>query len=200
MTPVHTLKRLADIGPALVRHHKLERHETWSREQIEVLQRRRLDRLLRHAVAASSFYRDLYGGTRPPERARFDDLPVVTKTMLMENFDRVVTDPRLRLPHLRHHVASLTTDTLYLGRYRVFTTSGTTGTPGIFVFDRREWRTALAWRFNATEQARTLARTEEFDRIWRPLVVALDRIGDTYVELHGTEVARFIEASLALDR
>jgi hypothetical protein len=31
-------------------------------------------------------------------------------------------------------------------------------------------------------------------------VVALDRIGDTYVELHGTEVARFIEASLALDR
>jgi phenylacetate-coenzyme A ligase PaaK-like adenylate-forming protein len=144
MMPVYTLKRLTDIGPALVRHHELERHESWTREQIELLQRRRLDRLLRHAVDASPFYRDLYGGKRPPDGARLDDLPVVTKTMLMENFDRVVTDPRLRLADLRQHVAGLTTDTLYLGRYRVFTTSGTTGTPGIVAFDRREWRTALA--------------------------------------------------------
>lgn len=150
MNASYSLKRLADMGSALMQHRELERRETWTRERIEELQRRRLDRLLRHAVDASPFYRDLYGGRLSPGTA-IEDLPLTTKPVLMEQFDRVVIDPRLRLPELRRHVAGLTKDELYLGRYRVFATSGHTGVPGIFVFDRREWRASLAsalrWMF-----------------------------------------------------
>jgi phenylacetate-coenzyme A ligase PaaK-like adenylate-forming protein len=133
-----------------MQHRELERREAWTREQIEDLQRRRLDRLLRHAVEASPFYRDLYGERLSPGTA-IQDLPVTTKPVLMDQFDRVVIDPRLRLSDLRRHVAGLTRDELYLGRYRVFATSGHTGVPGIFIFDRREWRASLAsalrWMF-----------------------------------------------------
>jgi phenylacetate-coenzyme A ligase PaaK-like adenylate-forming protein len=144
MRPVSTIKRLTDLGPALVQLRELERHDAWNYGQIQDLQRERLNRLLRHVMASSPFYRDLYSGTVPRDGARLEDLPVVTKAMAMENFARVVTDPRLRLADLRRHVAGPTSDALYLGRYRVFATSGHTGVPGIFVFDRREWRTALA--------------------------------------------------------
>lgn len=144
MRPVSTIKRLTDLGPTLVQHRELERHDAWNYGQIQDLQRERLNRLLRHAVASSPFYRDLYGGTVPKDGVRLEELPVVTKAMVMENFARVVTDPRLRLAELRRHIAGPTSDALYLGRYRVFATSGHTGVPGIFVFDRREWRTALA--------------------------------------------------------
>lgn len=143
MRPFATVKRLTDIVPALVQHHELERHEAWNNDQIDHLQRGRLDRLVQHAVASSPFYRDLYG-TVPKSGVRLEDLPVVTKAKVMENFDRIVTVPRLRLTDLRRHVERLTGDALYLGRYRVFATSGHTGLPGIFVFDRQEWRTALA--------------------------------------------------------
>jgi phenylacetate-CoA ligase len=144
MRTVYTAKRLEDVGRALVQHRELERHDAWNFGQIQDLQRERLNRLLRHAVASSPFYRDLYGQTVPKDGVHMEDLPVVTKAMVMENFARVVTDPRLRLAQLRRHVEGLTTDALYLGRYRVFATSGHTGVPGIFVFDRREWTTALA--------------------------------------------------------
>jgi phenylacetate-CoA ligase len=138
-----TLKRFADIASALRQHRELERYETWTRDELHELQRRRLDRLLGYAVASSPFYRDLYGGPVPPGTT-LENLPVITKSIVMDHFDRVVTDPRLHLTDLRRHVADLTSDTLYLGRYRVFATSGHTGVPGIFVFDHREWRTCLA--------------------------------------------------------
>jgi hypothetical protein len=55
------------------------------------------------------------------------------------------------------------------------------------------------WRMNATEQARRLARTEEFRSVWTPLVVAFKRLGEKYLDLKGAEaVERFIERSVAL--
>jgi hypothetical protein len=54
------------------------------------------------------------------------------------------------------------------------------------------------WEWNATEQARRLARTEEFRSVWTPLVVALKDLGEEYVDLHGDEVDAFIERSVAL--
>jgi hypothetical protein len=50
----------------------------------------------------------------------------------------------------------------------------------------------LAWRMNATEQARRLARTEAFAYTWRTIVVALHDLGERYVELHGDEVDAFL--------
>jgi hypothetical protein len=57
-----------------------------------------------------------------------------------------------------------------------------------------------AWRMNATDAARRLAKTEEFASTWRALVVAPESLGDGFVELEGDEVAGFIEGRLALLR
>ena len=62
----------------------------------------------------------------------------------MENFDEVVTDPRLRLADLEAHLERLSGDELFLGRYRAMSTGGSTGRKGVFVADREEWRHYLA--------------------------------------------------------
>lgn len=49
-----------------------------------------------------------------------------------------MTDRRLRRDELLIHVETLTGDSLYLGRYRAMTTSGSSGRKGLFVYDRPE--------------------------------------------------------------
>jgi hypothetical protein len=41
----------------------------------------------------------------------------------------------------------------------------------------------LAWRMNATEQARRLARTPAFGALWRTFVVRLHDLGEEYLEI-----------------
>jgi phenylacetate-coenzyme A ligase PaaK-like adenylate-forming protein len=94
------------------------------------LQRERLHRLVRHARTASPYYRSLYQGLP----ARVSDpsvLPPVVKQDLMAHFDDWVTDPDLTLAALRRDFLSDLSlmGSPYLGRYHVFTTSGTTGEP-----------------------------------------------------------------------
>jgi hypothetical protein len=52
------------------------------------------------------------------------------------------------------------------------------------------------WRFISTEGARDLAAHEPFSHTWRLLVVALSRLGERYLELHGAEVDAFITSVL----
>lgn len=100
-------------------------------------QRRRLAALIAYARARSPYYRDLY--RRLP--ATVDDVraaPVVTKPELMARFDDWVTDRAVTRAGVEAYVADpalIGKD--YLGRYAVWTTSGTTGKPGIFAHDRR---------------------------------------------------------------
>jgi phenylacetate-CoA ligase len=67
-------------------------------------------------------------------------LPVLDKTLLMEHFDELVCDPRLRRDQLLDWAGQLTHDQLYLNRYRVTLTSGSSGRPGLFVYDAPGWR------------------------------------------------------------
>ena len=70
---------------------------------------------------------------------------------MMDRFDELVTDPRLRRDELLAHVEGLTGDALHLGRYRAMTTSGSSGRKGLFVYDRPAWAALIAQflRYNA---------------------------------------------------
>ena len=57
----------------------------------------------------------------------------------MDRFDEFVTDRRLRLEDLLDHLNEIQDDALYLGEYRVMTTSGSSGRKAVFVYDRRGW-------------------------------------------------------------
>jgi phenylacetate-CoA ligase len=69
---------------------------------------------------------------------------VLTKSMLMEHFDDLVTDRSISLEAVRRHVEQSTTGELFLDRYRVTATSGSSGHPGFFLYTQPEWLTIMA--------------------------------------------------------
>lgn len=104
------------------------------------LQGRRSAALLRHARSASPYFRRLLRD-HPDEIPSWTDVPPTTKATLMANFDDWVTDPRLRRDRLEREFLSRPEllGHAYLHRYRVFTTSGTTGSPAVIVHDPPSW-------------------------------------------------------------
>jgi putative adenylate-forming enzyme len=120
---------------------QLRAHERWTREQLDSYQQRRLEHLRQHVYKHSPFYQEFHRGLmdRP-----LSELPVLTKAMVMEHFDDLVTDRNLKLEDIRSSLAAQQSNTLYLDRYWVAATSGSTGKPGIFVFSRSEWATIIA--------------------------------------------------------
>jgi phenylacetate-coenzyme A ligase PaaK-like adenylate-forming protein len=122
--------------------------DRWSRDRLLEEQRRRLTGLLEHAVSASPYYRQTLGRAALAENVSLDQLPTLSKEMLMAQFDRVVADPRLRLAALEAHATGDDPAALFARAFHVFSTSGTTGRRGVFPqlaaeFD--QWL-AAAWR------------------------------------------------------
>jgi phenylacetate-CoA ligase len=102
---------------------------------ITARQQARLATLIEFARARSPFYAKLYNQL-PTHINNLRDLPPVAKPELMANFDAWVTDSEVTKAGVDTFVADNTlVGHLYMGRYAVWTTSGTTGEPGIFVHD-----------------------------------------------------------------
>jgi len=123
--------RLAAEAAAL-----LER-DRWSREELVDHQRERARALIRHAVSHSPYYREALGPGA--ETAELSDLPTLSKRVLMEQFDRIVTDRSLRVAELELFLARADAGALYRGEYRIFSTSGATGVPGLFLYSQAEF-------------------------------------------------------------
>ena len=95
----------------------------------------RLRSLVRFARATSPYYRRRYAHL-PAADVALDRLPVVTKAQLMEHFDDWCTDARIRRDDVERFLADRTRIGMpFLGRYPVWRSSGSTGTPGIFLQD-----------------------------------------------------------------
>ena len=142
MTLTYQRKRLADFAAGARLSRELAERERWPRERLARFQQERLDELVGHAVQRSAFYGERIG--RPTGPVELRRLPTLDKATMMERFDELVTDPRLRRDELLAHVETLTGDALHLGRYRAMTTSGSSGRKGLFVYDRPAWRALIA--------------------------------------------------------
>jgi phenylacetate-CoA ligase len=96
------------------------------------------------ARSRSRLYRSLYEGL-PSTVDDSRSLPPVTKGLLMEDFDGWVTDSAVTRAGAEAFAAerALSGD-LFLGRYAVWTTSGTTGRPALFVHERDAMAVYLA--------------------------------------------------------
>jgi phenylacetate-CoA ligase len=140
----YQFKRTQDVIRAVMMLIKLNKRNQWTREKLEYFQRQQLSSLVSYATRYSPFYQELYKNIRIDQAIVLSDLPMIDKATMMENFDRFVTDPRLKLMELQTHIRQLTGDEYYLGKYRVVTTSGSSGLKGVFVFNRKEWSTILA--------------------------------------------------------
>jgi phenylacetate-CoA ligase len=128
-------RRLTDATRGLVQARARARCDRWTRERMRAHQQQRLDALARHAAEHSPFWRERLG-TGPIDLAA---LPVLDKATLMARFDDMVCDRRLRRDELLAHIDGLDRDALYLGRYRVMASSGSSGRKALFVYDRAGW-------------------------------------------------------------
>ena len=111
------------------------------------MQQRHFQRLLAQVWRRSPFYREYYAGHGIREEHLRDvsvaDLPLLPKKVLIDNFDRAVTDARLRrtdveawLNHNRNPRDSFCSATIVLHG------SGTSGDLGIFAYDHKAWTIA----------------------------------------------------------
>ncbi|HXQ54431.1 MAG TPA: hypothetical protein VOA19_01210, partial [Actinomycetes bacterium] len=148
-------RRLADTAVALRLARSQVSREHGPRAQLAAHQQPRLEAVVRHAASHSPFYRRWFAETGPLGNGpvELQRLPVLDKALLMEHFDELACDPRLRRDRLLDWVGQLTRDRLYLGRYRVLLTSGSSGRPGLFVYDAAGWRSIIAQQLHSSTWA-----------------------------------------------
>jgi phenylacetate-coenzyme A ligase PaaK-like adenylate-forming protein len=119
-------------------------HDAWTRERLLAHQHERLRELLRHATAHSPYYRETLGvGATEPD-VELAALPTLSKAAFVEHFDAIATDPQLRTAEIEAHLAGPHAAEPYLGRYSLFSTSGTSGLRGLMAYDAKDMALGIA--------------------------------------------------------
>ena len=112
----------------LYRASRSIRHaQSLSRSDMLALQEKRWRALAHQAFATSPFYRRQLAGL-DLNRCALSDIPVLTKATLVQHWDEIVPDPRLRWAALEQHLKNKENwGKLLNGRWMVSMTSGTSG-------------------------------------------------------------------------
>ena len=144
----------------------------WPVEHVARLQRRRLRRLVRHAVKHSPFYGEKYRRVKIQD-VDLEHLPPTNKTELMANFDRLVTDGAVRRKDLEqfiHGPGNL--GKYFIGRYAVSHTSGSQGQPMLIVQEPRHLELLFALQTTRGNAAMAGPVRESLRRWLRPARLA----------------------------
>jgi len=144
MTATVVPARPAGVEPLRALTGELLARDGWSRERLLAHQRERMLATLRHAVSASPWYRGVLGRDAAAPDVDLQALPTLSKETLVEHFDEIVTDPRLRRSDVQAHLAGPRAGELLFGEYRAFSTSGTTGLRGLMLYDRDDMALGIA--------------------------------------------------------
>jgi phenylacetate-coenzyme A ligase PaaK-like adenylate-forming protein len=118
----------------------------WPVERIAEHRQAELRHLVKVARDLSPWHRKRLNGVDLDtlDEAALAELPSMTKHDVMEHWDEIATDDRLRLDVAEDHLDRLTSDAYLLDRYHVVTTGGSTGRPGVFVYDWDAWTIVYA--------------------------------------------------------
>jgi phenylacetate-coenzyme A ligase PaaK-like adenylate-forming protein len=128
-------RRVAWFAAGLKQSKAFLAQERRPREELERVRAQRLEHLLAHAREHSAFYRERI----PAGPVALERVPPLGKDEMMARFDDLVTDPSLRRDALLEWVETRERDEFFAGRYRVMTTSGSSGRKGLFVYDKAGW-------------------------------------------------------------
>lgn len=127
---------------------QLKRNEKKTAEEISSLQTKKLKRLLHYAYEHSTYYRNSF--ERAGITAEMIDstplsaFPVMDKSVLMSQFEEIITVPDLTQEEIRNFDEKETTDKkLFKDKYHIVHSSGSTGTPKYFVYDESAWNSML---------------------------------------------------------
>lgn len=139
-------------------HQQLRARDFWTRQQLEEHQSYALEALRTYAYTHSPFYQRFHQGLtdRP-----LHELPVLTKAIVMESFDDLVTDHTIRRRDVETHMETMRLGSRFLQRYLTLSTSGSTGRRGVFLFSDGDWHVLLASYLRAMEDWTNLAHDGE---------------------------------------
>ncbi len=112
-----------------------------SRSRLEAAQLKKFRRLVSFIQSRSPYYRKIIRERDiNPQTCVPTDFPVLTKEDVIEHFDEIVTDPRIKRRDIADFLSrSKDPEELFEGRYHVLHTSGTSGTVGYYVFSHEAW-------------------------------------------------------------
>ncbi len=114
---------------------------SWAAAELAAEQQRALRVLLATASSRSSWHRERLAGV-DLERVAVEDLeslPVMTKSDLMDNFDGIVTDPRVGRAACENHLAGVVDDAYLFDEFHVVASGGSSGQRGVFVYGWDAW-------------------------------------------------------------
>ena len=121
-------------------------NEKLTRVELQALQLKKFRHLVQHAQQNSPYYQriinenDIDIASCTPQ-----DFPILTKSMLIENFDDIVTDRRLSRDAISEFLSHSTNpNELLFKQYHVVHTSGSSGQIGYFVFSEADWGRGMA--------------------------------------------------------
>jgi phenylacetate-coenzyme A ligase PaaK-like adenylate-forming protein len=112
-----------------------------SRADFEAWKLEKFRRLARHARERSPYYRRIIEERKiDVDRCTPGDFPLLTKSLLMQNFDEISTAPGVTKQAIAEFLTrSHDPSELFLGKYRVIHTSGSSGEVGYFVYSLKDW-------------------------------------------------------------
>lgn len=141
-----------------------------SKSQIQKLQEKKLRKLLHHVWNYSSYYSKRFQEAGITEK-QLDTLPLsafptIDKNILLTQFEQLITVPSLTQEEIRKFDKQESVNRKpYLDKYHVVHSSGSTGKPGYFVYDKEAWNhmllgiiRAALWDMNMFQILALLAR------------------------------------------
>jgi phenylacetate-CoA ligase len=117
-----------------------------SQQKLRELQLKKFRKLVKHCYNHSPYYRKII------ENQKIDitncipeDFPILDKKTLMENFDQIVTNPKIKLSNIKLYLEENKDPTsMYLDKYHVIRTSGSSGEIGVYLYHEDELATVFA--------------------------------------------------------
>ncbi|EGD50379.1 coenzyme F390 synthetase [Thermoanaerobacter ethanolicus JW 200] len=116
---------------------KLYNHNKWPREKIMEYSSKRMREMIKHAYTSSNFYKTLYKRAgieyKDLDAVPIEELPVIDKEMIRNNFFDIVTDS---ISSKEIEMAMKNSELMVrIGKYILVHTSGSTGKPCNFLYD-----------------------------------------------------------------
>ncbi|HUQ52297.1 MAG TPA: hypothetical protein VM692_08745 [Gammaproteobacteria bacterium] len=139
------------LAETLIRWRKgreLKRVAQLTRAELEAAKLAKFRKLVAHAQQRSPYYRRIIAERGIDVTACTpEQFPVLTKSLLMQNFDEISTAPGVTKKAIAEFLTRSHDPTeLFLDRYRVIHTSGSSGEVGYFVYSKRDWANGTAMR------------------------------------------------------
>lgn len=129
-------------------YYQMRRNISKTKTQIKHLQEYKLRNLLQYTYENSDYYKKTFqeaGITKENiNDVPISSFPVIDKNILLEHFDEIVTVHDLTQNDLRNFDEEEAVDkNVFKSKYYVVHSSGSTGKPGYFVYDKEAWNQML---------------------------------------------------------